>query len=60
MIKRLKEKLEIYNSREDLKHKLSLSMGVTFYNPQQSISLDSLIAQADTLMYKQKRTKHKA
>ncbi len=54
---RLEKNLEGYNGRENRRYELSLSVGMARYNPGCPCSVDDLLAQADKLMYKQKRYK---
>jgi diguanylate cyclase (GGDEF)-like protein len=56
LMKRLHAILETYN-RPDKKYQLSLSVGISHYDPEHPSSLDELMAQADTLMYEEKRNK---
>jgi diguanylate cyclase (GGDEF)-like protein/PAS domain S-box-containing protein len=54
---RLQDNLEIHNKRGVRSYELSLSIGITHYNPDTPCSLEELTAQADTLMYEEKRRK---
>jgi len=54
---RIQEKVELYNTKNNLSYKLSLSMGIVEYNPENPCSIDKLMAQADKLMYEEKRSK---
>jgi diguanylate cyclase (GGDEF)-like protein/PAS domain S-box-containing protein len=54
---RLEKKLEVYNSEIKLKYKLSLSMGVAFYDPQNPCSVEELLNQGDKQMYKHKQAR---
>jgi diguanylate cyclase (GGDEF)-like protein/PAS domain S-box-containing protein len=56
---RLQKSLEAHNARLNYgqKYKLSLSLGVAYYDPQSPCSLDALMAKADTLMYAQKQAR---
>jgi len=51
---RLQENLRVCNAREGRCYKLSLSIGVARYDPENPCSIDELIAEADKLMYEQK------
>jgi diguanylate cyclase (GGDEF)-like protein/putative nucleotidyltransferase with HDIG domain/PAS domain S-box-containing protein len=55
LISRLKENLDTLNARGRRSYKLSLSMGITRYDPESPCSIDELLARADSLMYEQKR-----
>ena len=54
---RLQSNLEIHNKRGVRSYELSLSIGITHYNPDTPCSLEELMAQADKLMYEEKRRK---
>jgi len=53
---RLQSALDACRRRTTRKYFLSLSTGVARYDPGNPSSLDTLIAQADALMYEKKRT----
>jgi diguanylate cyclase (GGDEF)-like protein/PAS domain S-box-containing protein len=57
LLGRLQTSLNVYNAMEARKYKLSLSVGMAQYDPQNPVSLDVLISHADTLMYEEKRKK---
>lgn len=52
---RLRQNLERHNARKNRRYRLSLSMGVTRYDPKMHHSIGELLAEADTLMYGEKR-----
>jgi diguanylate cyclase (GGDEF)-like protein len=54
---RLQANLEARNTREHRPYKLSLSFGVSRYNPESLCSLEELTSSADARMYEHKRTK---
>ena len=54
---RLHENLMLRNQRPDRRYRLSLSMGIAYYDPDFPCPLDDLLDRADALMYEQKRTK---
>jgi len=54
---RLKENLKVHNAREGRRYKLTLSVGISGYNPENPSSIDELLDRADKLMYEQKRKK---
>lgn len=59
-VRRLRDAVDTFNRSEDRPYKLSLSVGVSNYDPRsQPASLDELIAKADTLMYREKKTKRR-
>ena len=53
----LKENLDVHNRKGERPYSLSLSIGITHYDPENPCSLDELIAGADRLMYEQKKKK---
>ena len=57
LINRLYNTLDDYNKTEGRNYQLSLSIGTAHYNPETPSTLDELMAQADTLMYEEKRGK---
>jgi diguanylate cyclase (GGDEF)-like protein len=59
IIKRLQEKLDHYNSQPDIqgRYKLTLSIGISIYDPELPLSIDELVNRADGIMYEQKRAK---
>ncbi len=54
---RLRQNIEAHNAREDCKYTLSISFGTSYYDPRSPYSIDELVAQAETVMYVQKRNK---
>lgn len=56
---RLEERVELYNGRTkaDRGYRLTLSIGVAFWDPEFPAALDDLIAQADARMYEDKKTR---
>jgi diguanylate cyclase (GGDEF)-like protein/PAS domain S-box-containing protein len=59
LLSRLQAFFDAYNALETREYRLSLSVGVAQYDPQDSVSLDVLISRADTLMYEEKKEKQK-
>jgi diguanylate cyclase (GGDEF)-like protein/PAS domain S-box-containing protein len=57
LAKRLNMCLEEQNTKRERRYTLSLSMGVAFFEPKSSYSLDEMLVQADSKMYEQKRLK---
>jgi len=57
LMKRLDTILEACNRRQGSKYQLSMSVGVVHYDPGNPSSIDELMAQADVLMYEEKRKK---
>jgi diguanylate cyclase (GGDEF)-like protein len=54
---RLKSHLEAHNTSSKKPYKLSLSLGLTFYNPEKPCSVDDILSHADHLMYEEKKRK---
>ena len=50
-ISRLQECLKARNTRGDCCYKLSLSVGIARYDPEDPCSIEELLAWADILMY---------
>jgi diguanylate cyclase (GGDEF)-like protein len=55
IINRLQKAVESYNVHSNRGYKLSLSAGISFYDPKQPCSIDGLLSQADKSMYKWKK-----
>ncbi|OGW25915.1 MAG: hypothetical protein A2X59_02335 [Nitrospirae bacterium GWC2_42_7] len=58
IIERLQENLENYNTEKKGAYKLSLSAGISFYDPENPRSIDELLRDADKLMYEQKKHRY--
>ncbi|MBU0545016.1 MAG: diguanylate cyclase [Proteobacteria bacterium] len=56
-IARLQQMIDIWNNKENRKYRLSISMGCSYYDPENACSIDELIARADKLMYEQKQSR---
>jgi diguanylate cyclase (GGDEF)-like protein/PAS domain S-box-containing protein len=54
LIQRLKKVLKDNHLQTKRAYTLSLSLGITFFDPQNPCSIDALLAQADKLMYENK------
>jgi diguanylate cyclase (GGDEF)-like protein len=54
---RLQANIDIYNAAEKRGYTLSMSVGLSVYDPKNPTSTDDLLAKADRLMYKNKRQK---
>ncbi len=57
LLKRLQDKIDNFNRENKLPFQLSISMGLSFYDPDHPCSIDELLIRADKLMYEQKRGK---
>ncbi len=58
--KRLQKNLDIYNAGEKRAYKLSLSVGIAYFDPENPCSVDELLVQGDKLMYEQKKRKQES
>jgi diguanylate cyclase (GGDEF)-like protein/PAS domain S-box-containing protein len=54
---RLQSLIEKRNNQENRRYRLSISVGCSYYDPENPCSLDELMASADKLMYEQKQNK---
>lgn len=57
-LSRLAEELEQVNGRDLRGYDISYSVGTAIFDPQKHVSIDELIAEADELMYADKKKKH--
>ncbi|MFQ5841976.1 MAG: HD domain-containing phosphohydrolase, partial [Thermodesulfobacteriota bacterium] len=55
LMSRLQEKLDAHNAKGRRSYKLSLSVGIAYYDPKCPCSIDELLERADRSMYEQKR-----
>ncbi|HEY9295802.1 MAG TPA: GGDEF domain-containing protein, partial [Phormidium sp.] len=54
---RLQANIASFNQKSDRPYQLSMSIGIQCSLPQDNVALETLLAQADELMYTQKRNK---
>ena len=54
---RLQSLIDTRNNQENRRYRLSISVGCSYYDPENPCSLDELMASADKLMYEQKQNK---
>ncbi len=54
---RLQENLETHNVIKSRNYSLSVSSGISYYNPESPCSIDELLKQAEKLMYEEKMLK---
>jgi diguanylate cyclase (GGDEF)-like protein/PAS domain S-box-containing protein len=54
---RLQSLIDTRNNQENRRYRLSISVGYSYYDPENPCSIDELIARADKLMYEQKQKK---
>lgn len=57
VISRLQYNIESYNSQSNRGYNLSLSVGTSYFDPENPCSLDQMLSKADEEMYKQKKNK---
>ncbi|MGA2531748.1 MAG: diguanylate cyclase [Candidatus Aminicenantales bacterium] len=59
--KRLQDKLDIYNSQPDVRgrYTITLSTGLSVYDPELPAPVEELVSRADAFMYEHKRGKRK-
>ncbi len=58
--RRLQKNLDAHNAKTDRDYRLSLSVGLAFYDPRHPCSLVELLKKGDEAMYAQKRTRHRS
>lgn len=56
---RLKQCLKLYYSKQNRGYRLSISIGIAYYDPDKPCSIEELLSRADKLMYEQKKLKAK-
>ena len=54
---RMQSLIDTQNNQENRRYRLSISVGYSYYDPENPCSIDDLIARADKLMYEQKQNK---
>ncbi|MBI4357803.1 MAG: GGDEF domain-containing response regulator [Candidatus Omnitrophica bacterium] len=59
LLARLKKGVDKHNSQANGRYRISLSVGFSHFDPSNPSSLDQLIAQADSDLYRDKQTKSK-
>jgi diguanylate cyclase (GGDEF)-like protein len=57
---RLQHRIDEYNARRDGTLRLSVSLGMATYEPDQPVSVDELVREADERMYEDKQRKKRA
>ena len=57
VINRLQKALDSYNAQSNCGYRLSLTVGIAFYDPEHPCTIEELLAQADKSMYERKRGK---
>ncbi len=59
VVARLQEKLELHSSKSNRNYVLSMSWGISSFDPESLRSVDDVLSQADKLMYEHKKSKMK-
>ncbi|MDP3285931.1 MAG: diguanylate cyclase, partial [Desulfobacterales bacterium] len=54
---RLQYLIDKLNTQENRRYRLSISVGCSYYDPENPCSIDELMVLADKLMYEQKQNK---
>lgn len=57
IVERLVENVKKFNEKVERPYKISLSIGTIVYEPDKNLSIESLLEEADKLMYEDKRRK---
>jgi diguanylate cyclase (GGDEF)-like protein/PAS domain S-box-containing protein len=57
VVARLQKSIDAHNANREKRYKLSMSWGLSYYDPENPFSIDELLSHADKLMYEQKRLK---
>lgn len=55
---KLLEKQEIFNGNNEYSFNISMSVGATYFDPEDQINISELIEEADKQMYEHKKSKH--
>jgi len=59
IIDRLQKNIDAHNANRKKGYKLSVSWGLSYYDPENPSSIDELVSHADKLMYEQKKNTRK-
>jgi diguanylate cyclase (GGDEF)-like protein/PAS domain S-box-containing protein len=57
LVERVRRNIKMHNEKAKSSYPLSLSMGTVVYDPDHPVPLETLLVQADTLMYQEKQQK---
>lgn len=55
-----KKNIDIHNATREDGFELSMSWGVSYYDPENTCSIDELLSHADRLMYEHKKLQQKS
>jgi diguanylate cyclase (GGDEF)-like protein/PAS domain S-box-containing protein len=58
LIHRLQHNIGLYNKKNNRNFKLSLSTGITQFDPEYPCTIDELLSRADSIMYAQKKKRY--
>ncbi len=59
MLERVRERIKEHNEHSSDPYEISMSVGVSLYDPSHPCTIEELLDRADRLMYQEKRTKKK-
>ena len=59
VLTRLYENIKDHNAKRSRRYDLSISVGMTQFDPKHPVSIDELLSKADALMYAEKRKRRK-
>jgi diguanylate cyclase (GGDEF)-like protein/PAS domain S-box-containing protein len=59
VVARLQKSIEAHNANREKGYTLSISWGLSYYDPENPTSIDELVSRADKLMYEQKKNARK-
>jgi diguanylate cyclase (GGDEF)-like protein len=54
---RLQKNIETYNAKSNRRFRISMSLGISCYDPKFPCSIDEMLAQGDKAMYEKKKLK---
>jgi len=57
LTERLQQKIDLANAQRNRPYDLSISIGVTHFDPDEACTIEELMARADSVMYEEKRRK---
>jgi diguanylate cyclase (GGDEF)-like protein/PAS domain S-box-containing protein len=60
ILRRMEESIRTRNSQPGRRYSLSLSAGLSTYDPETPCSLDELISRTDSIMYEEKKSKYRS
>ncbi|MDY6969180.1 MAG: diguanylate cyclase [Spirochaetota bacterium] len=57
LFSRLQRNIDLFNQESDLNYEISVSIGIAYYDSTKEKTVDEILASADKLMYKHKKSK---